>query len=79
MHHATHIEQAVNGRAHTGFEAEQEARTRQKDALSLIETTQPGQQFTQFLIDVLNFKEATFGEWEAPRDPSPTPTPTPET
>ena len=78
VHHATHIEQAAQGRAFTGPDAEREARLRQRDALAQIETTRPGGQLSGYIQDVLTGKEATIGEWEAPRKPLPTPTATPE-
>jgi len=77
VHNATHIEQYVNGRPYMGAQAELEARLNQKDALSAIETDQPGMQFTNLITDLLNKVVYSWGEWEAPRDPLPTPTPVP--
>jgi len=77
VHNAVHIEQAVLGQPYTGYEAEREALTRQKNALGLVETTSPPFQLRDFVDDVLKGKEATLGEWEAPRGPEPTLSPTP--
>ena len=61
--------QAVTGRAYTGYDAEQEARHRQKDAIAQVETTSPGGQFWNYITDAINGKEAVFGDWQQPRDP----------
>ena len=72
VHNATHIEQAVNGRPYTGYDAEREARLRQFDVITKVETAEPGRdggQFYAYLKDVVENKEFSFGCWEQPRDP----------
>ncbi len=76
VHSATHIEQYLAGRPNTGDAAEREARERQVNVLNMIETTNPTQQFSNLLGDVLRGTETSFDEWAAPYDPLPTPVPT---
>ena len=77
VHEAVHIEQALAGMPTNSFEAEHEALLKQKDALSRIETDQPGGQLSNYLGDVLAGRETHFPEFSDPLDPLPTPTPTP--
>jgi len=72
VHNGAHIEQAVNGRPSTGYEAERESRTRQFDVIAKLETTVPGKpggQFYAYLKDVVENKIFVFGCWEQPLDP----------
>ncbi len=76
IHNATHIEQAVSSRPNTGYDAEQEARVRQRDFLCRVDTSQnPGGLLCNYLNDVVDGKLFTWGDWEQPR-PGPTATPT---
>ena len=77
VHNATLVQQGLLGQSPTSLNAENLALLRQKDVLSVIDTTQPGGQLTGLVTDVLNGREFNFQDWDVPRDPLPTPTPTP--